>query len=370
MYRNVYGPGHRVTAALGAGLAAVLVGVLALTVGAPPSVGAPDAVSRGDALDFRGLPMGEAPKIGYARGTTFKLPGGRNIRGVEGTEIARLSDGRIVTIASGARVTYVNVYRGSMVRTFPASQRAIPRLAVSRSHDTVVWVGRRGVPMALQAGQRNPVRMARPGPKGISVVSVLGRDCTRDPEATGRGCSIFLSQITPRGKLRTWVVSSHGFADVVPGIAATDVRRRTSPRAIGITKITDDSTCSARTTLFPKSGRPDLTTRTCRNALDQFSPNGKRMLAGPAYRDGIGDGEIAIYTRTLRRIVDLRRLAGTHAAFVSEATWEDTNSVLIEGYQDGKWSIVRLNTDGSMEYAVAPRPGSDVDSPYVLETTP
>ena len=38
-------------------------------------------------------------------------------------------------------------------------------------------------------------------------------------------------------------------------------------------------------------------------------------------------------------------------------------------YQEGSWSLVRIASDGSMEYAVPPRPGADVtENPYVLPT--
>ena len=37
-------------------------------------------------------------------------------------------------------------------------------------------------------------------------------------------------------------------------------------------------------------------------------------------------------------------------------------------FQDGMWSIVRFASDGSMEYAMTPVPGQDVENPYVLAT--
>ena len=43
--------------------------------------------------------------------------------------------------------------------------------------------------------------------------------------------------------------------------------------------------------------------------------------------------------------------------------------MLIPVYQDGQWSLVRVASDGSMEYAVTPRPGADVTiNPYVIPT--
>jgi len=42
--------------------------------------------------------------------------------------------------------------------------------------------------------------------------------------------------------------------------------------------------------------------------------------------------------------------------------------VLAAVFQDGKWSIVRFASDGSMEDAVPPVAGEDVENPYILAT--
>lgn len=42
--------------------------------------------------------------------------------------------------------------------------------------------------------------------------------------------------------------------------------------------------------------------------------------------------------------------------------------VLVVTYQAERWAIVRLGTDGSMEYAVAPRRGSQLAMPLGLQT--
>ena len=52
-----------------------------------------------------------------------------------------------------------------------------------------------------------------------------------------------------------------------------------------------------------------------------------------------------------------------------QAEWEDDSHVLSAVYQEGQWSLVRVASDGSMEYAVTPRPGADVTvNPYVIPT--
>ncbi len=57
----------------------------------------------------------------------------------------------------------------------------------------------------------------------------------------------------------------------------------------GVTSITDAGSCSV---VLGRSG--DKAWTTCDYTLGQFSPDGKYVIGHPAYRDGIGDGSVAI----------------------------------------------------------------------------
>ena len=37
-------------------------------------------------------------------------------------------------------------------------------------------------------------------------------------------------------------------------------------------------------------------------------------------------------------------------------------------FQDGKWSMVRMDVDGAMEFAIAPQPGRGEEVPWHFET--
>ena len=54
--------------------------------------------------------------------------------------------------------------------------------------------------------------------------------------------------------------------------------------------------------------------------------------------------------------------------FYNSAVWEDETHVLFTLFQDGKWSIVRMDVDGAMEFAVAPQPGDEMEVPWHFET--
>ena len=92
------------------------------------------------------------------------------------------------------------------------------------------------------------------------------------------------------------------------------------------------------------------------------------MLASDTYGDGIGSG----HDRDLRRP---RGPAGVPAQPLTEdlgfyncAVWEDETHVLFTLFQDGKWSMVRMDVDGAMEYAIAPQQGDAEEVPWHFET--
>ena len=55
------------------------------------------------------------------------------------------------------------------------------------------------------------------------------------------------------------------------------------------------------------------------------------------------------------------------SATVLAQAWEDDEHVLVVAHQGvNRWAIVRLGLDGSMEYAVEPVEGDEVESPFRL----
>ena len=103
--------------------------------------------------------------------------------------------------------------------------------------------------------------------------------------------------------------------------------------------------------------------------LGAFSPDGTYVLGHPAYRDGIGDGQIALYTETGRLLVN-RQTSDRHPGFYQGATWEDATHVLFPVFQAEKWSLVRMSVTGAMEYAIPPAPGTMDHNPFTVATTP
>ena len=48
--------------------------------------------------------------------------------------------------------------------------------------------------------------------------------------------------------------------------------------------------------------------------------------------------------------------------------WEDETHVLFTLYQDGKWSMVRMDVNGAVEFAIPPQPGEREEVPWHFET--
>ena len=102
-----------------------------------------------------------------------------------------------------------------------------------------------------------------------------------------------------------------------------------------------------------------VTWRTCDNQLSDISPDNRHVLGTPAYGDGFGPTTLDVLTTrdgaAVRSFTAARN--GRSATYFDEV-WEDAEHVLVVTYQAGRWAVVRLGVDGSMEYAVAPRRGS------------
>ncbi len=101
------------------------------------------------------------------------------------------------------------------------------------------------------------------------------------------------------------------------------------------------------------SGGRDLW-KTCDYSLGQFSPDGRYVLAGPAYRDGIGDGEVAVLDARTGEVVAHWRCSLDGSAFVSTSVWEDGTDVLTPLFEDGSWHLLRLNVSGATTETLDP----------------
>jgi outer membrane protein assembly factor BamB len=94
--------------------------------------------------------------------------------------------------------------------------------------------------------------------------------------------------------------------------------------------------------------------RTCQYGLRDFSPDGRFLSAGPAYRSGAGDTGFAVLDATTGEpVVEFTPAQGLQFAVIQSA-WEDADSLLVSVQQsDGEgpleYAVLRLNLDGTVE---------------------
>jgi hypothetical protein len=181
------------------------------------------------------------------------------------------------------------------------------------------------------------------------------------PDCQQSSCTVI---VNASGATRQpWEVSDSGTHKLLDGgyLEIKDVAE--SGLTIGYTRITDSGTCSKLLGGGEFQGFP-----TCKNTLESFSPDGGLILGLPAYPDGAGPNQIAMFDLEGNRLFDRGSTPQVQPTF-QQAVWEANSHVLIPVYQEGTWSLVRVASDGSMEYAVTPRPGVDLTvNPYVIPT--
>jgi hypothetical protein len=180
------------------------------------------------------------------------------------------------------------------------------------------------------------------------------------PDCAATSCTVIVNVHGDRSG--PWEVSESGSRPLADGgyLDITDVS--TAGLTIGLTEATDSSTCSKLL------GGGELTGfTTCKNQLATFSPDGRLIQAWPSYFDGIGPGAIAMYDLEGHRLFERSATEKAQSYFLGES-WEDGTHLLVPTYQDGKWALVRIASDGSMAYAVAPVKGPYDTNPFILPT--
>ena len=119
-----------------------------------------------------------------------------------------------------------------------------------------------------------------------------------------------------------------------------------------MTSIADEGSCWG---MF-KVWKPKPIWETCDYTLFDFSPSGERILAGPAYLDGFGQGIAAVLDRDGEVLAEWR----SHGqAAILRTIWEDDDHVLVIVFQDEQSAILRVGLDGSVEIALPPVPGRE-----------
>jgi len=308
-------------------------------------------------LDVRDLPTGDAPQVDYVTGKVLHLADGSTTD--IGTQypvrsFAVLKDGsRVWQTADDQGNAYVEVEDAD--GTFQEPVASDFGLSVSHSHDAAAWATQDGQVMVFTAGASAPRRLGDPvsAPQGLRMGPFGADDCVQDY------CSVFVN-VSSNNEQRPWEVADYATRPFTDGNMKT-VADLAGGIFVGYTKITDFGSCSV---LW--GGGEFQGFDTCKHTLTSISPDGSLVLGTPAYPDGFGATDLAMYGIHGDLLFQRQSEQKSQASF-QPPVWEDDSHVLASFYQDGKWSLVRIASDGTMEYAVPPAAGGEQDG-ALLET--
>lgn len=310
-------------------------------------------------LDVSDLETGAPPALAYATvpadgsegtlhtrdGREVQLPGSvSHFAPLDWTTLVQVWDA-----TANEELLYLMADNGDLVEPWPLDGG----FAVSAGGNVAAWTDPDGeVHVTMSSGEGGVRALATVPGAPFRTAGVLGEDCREG----STDCTVIVVSLARQA--RTYAVTAEGVAEV------TSVRGATtgSDELVGgVVSTSDTGTCSRLLR--------DLTEqlwRTCDHRLTDFAPDGAHLIGLPAYADGLGPTELAILDATDGSPV--QSWIGTRgSATYFDEVWEDDAHVLVVTYQRGEWAVVRLGLDGSMEYAIAPEPGEDLQRPILLE---
>ena len=314
-------------------------------------------------LPVSGLPVGAPPTIPYAFASEPEFGGGNwRLERVDGTSMrlsqltwsvwAPLGDGAIGMAGTEAgpelqRVNGTGHLRTRMVAHFG--------LAVSPDHEIVGWLGDRGAPHVVEAGGDRHFTLPRVG-HGRTIAAIAGTRTCQESAPEGGGCTVFVD-----GPHHPWVSTSHGIvARTGPMLQVSDVNQH--GRVLGLLE-RDPSSPGPCWGVFRAGGH--LVSRTCHHYLAGFSPDGRRVLAERSQVTWESVRRLAILDRAGDVIRYWTFDPGRYRS-LSQLTWEDDHHLLAVLRAHGRWGIVRIGTDGTVEYAGEPVAAVNEFAPYNL----
>jgi hypothetical protein len=321
------------------------------------------AVRETTAFPTTGLSVGSPPTIPYASASQPEFgEGDWRLRRPDGTSLdlprltwsawAPMGDGAIGMAGTEAgpelqRVAATGEVRSRLVQHFG--------LEVSPDHEIVGWLGDRGRTRVVEGGGIRILSMPRVA-KGTKLSAIWGETTCREQDPEGGGCTVFVE----RGG-RVWVSTAHGIVDRIgPMLRVSDVNQH--GRVIGLVsrRTADRPECWGA---FRSGGGRVF--KTCRYYLDAFSPDGHRILAERAQSRFWSVRRFAVLGRDGHVVSSWTFDASRHRS-LNQLTWEDPHHLLGVLMAHGQWGLVRIGTDGSVEYAGPTVPVNDEYTPFNL----
>jgi hypothetical protein len=324
----------------------------------PPESASPTAPAAPGVLTLEGLALGAPPAVPYLTvtegGSSLLRPGGDTQPLPRAYDaFAPMGDGLVGT-ASVDDQARSYVLDGDLEEV---SQGTNPSgsLAVTPDGAIVGWVTTEGRPHVVEDGGSQEWDLSVVDEAGSMAALVSDRGTCLEG-SDGSGCVAFVNSVEGTSARYT---SSHGIVDTVPWVLAVGDASAEGD-LLAMTSVSDEGSCWGRFAAWKKQPLWE----TCDHTLFDFSPSGTRILAGPAYLDGFGQGSATVLDDEGAVVAEWHS-AGQAALL--HTIWEDDDHVLALVFQDDAWAILRLDvTDGSVELAVEPVPDRAGRTPFVL----
>ena len=295
---------------------------------------------------------GYEPRLGYlqgatlhqADGTTTRLPAGYlDVTSYHGGWLAtgRANQGtEVVTIAADGTVT--------------DTQPGAPELALSADGTEVSWLtgdGPSTLHQAIVSGMSDSVGDQQV-PGAAEPVGFVG---------PGR---VVYETRTSKPQVRVTDFSGHDRA--VDGLLTAGGTYQPDGLVSGMVSAGTSGSCW----VVRSVDRADDLWRTCDFSLGRFSPDGRRVIGYSAYRDGLGDQEVAILDARTGRVLQHWQTHPTGTGFAHQVVWEDDGHLLVSWFEKQQWSVLRLSVDGSTSTALGPQAGRSDQPPWELTGRP
>jgi hypothetical protein len=165
------------------------------------------------------------------------------------------------------------------------------------------------------------------------------------------------------------IARGDGTTEPLQGFVGLSSASDTAGLIAGQTRVNDDgSGCFG--VMDPGSSTKEMVWSTCAYSLNTFSPDGKWLLAGPAYGDGQGDRELYILdARTGAPVMEYTQPRDGQVALMATA-WESDETVLSVATEGMTTTVLRMSLDGRLEDAVEPAQGDPfADMPFWFSQT-
>ena len=311
-------------------------------------------------LDVSDLPTGPGPHADYVVGDRmFFQDGGDGAVTTRYTPytFAEMEDGSRVWLTTHDGSAYIELQNsdGGFDAPVPSGSFA---LAVNPTHSIAAWISPTGQVSVYEGRGARARTLGDPVPRTEwKPAAITGTSCSL-------ACTVYVNGADAQGTRQPYEVTDAGTQPLHDGgyLVVNDVSD--AGITAGFSDIADFRTCSKLL-----GGGEFAGFDTCKNQLLGFSPDGRLVWGTQTYYDGLGTSSIAVFDLQGTKLFE-RRSDETHQAVipVPGPVWEDDSHLLVPTYQDGLWSLVRISSDGSMDYAVAPRKGPMESSPFVLPT--